>query len=133
VEFFKKLKILFEKIPIKNRFLSELGVNTSYSGFRYFMQGRKPEPSTTFLKKVCSNIDYEYIQIPIKLTDDGQKYKEELINQFLIDLEKHLDKYSGDKSRIYVKDFGKTSVVSSAVEAFSQDINDDLMDIDDLF
>lgn len=119
--FFSKLKIIFEKIPIKARFLKDLGFNISYSGFRYFMQDRKTTPSKKLIDKLCSNMEYEYITIPIKLNPENQLKKTELEDYFFADLESYLKRYEDDQTRIYAKEFGKESSVAKALAAFASE------------
>jgi len=134
--FFTKLKIVFEKIPIKARFLKDLGFNISYSGFRYFMQGRKPTPSKKLMENICDNIGYELVVIPVKIDEESQKLKDKLEEEFFVDLDEYLKKYENDPSRVYSKDFGGESSVAKALEAFSDEVDFDpnqKIDISDIF
>jgi len=134
--FFEKLKEVFEKIPIKARFLKDLGFNISYSGFRYFMQGRKNIPSKKLLDNLCSNMEYEYIMIPIKKDPSGLDAKIKLQEVFFKDLDKYLEKYASDPARVYSKEFGKESSVATAIAAFAADEAFDpneRIDMSDLF
>jgi hypothetical protein len=134
--FQEKLKEIFDKIPIKTKFLKDLGFNNSYSGFRYFMQDRKESPSKKLMDDLCQRMGYEYVMIPVKMNEDTIKKKEELENQFFTDLEEYLKQYEGDPTRVYVKHFGNESTVASAIEAFSLDeaIDEDKkIDVSDLF
>ena len=133
--FFSKLKMVFEKIPVKANFLKDLGFNISYSGFRYFMQGRKDIPSKELLRKLCDEMEYEYITIPVKLDTDNQALKDKISDQFFLDLEKYLKKYDGDQTRIYAKEFGGESATAKAISAFAQEkfIPDDKVDLSDIF
>ncbi len=134
--FFTKLKIIFGKIPIKARFLKDLEFNVSYSGFRYFMQDRKPSPSTALMNNLCDTMGYEFVTIPIKKSIDQQVIKENLENHFFGDLDNYLKKYDEDPSRIYTKDLSDQSTVGSAVDAFSvEDVFDvgDEITVADLF
>lgn len=134
--FFPKLKVIFDQIPIKARFLKDLGFNISYSGFRYFMQGRKPTPSKKLLENMCANMEYEYITIPVKLDEDQQAIKQALEDKFFGDLDLYLKKYENDPSRIYSKEFGKESSVANAIAAFStEDVFDpnEKVDYSDIF
>jgi hypothetical protein len=133
--FFRKLKIVFEKIPIKANFLKDLGFNISYSGFRYFMQGRKDLPSKDLLNRLCSEMNYEYITIPIKLDEKNQHKKQELEDQFFLDINTYLSKYKDDQMRIYAKEFGTESSVAKAISAFSEEEikPDDKIDLSDIF
>ncbi len=117
--FFAKLKVVFEDIPIKARFLKDLGFNISYSGFRYFMQGRRDTTSKKLLDNLSINMGYEYVTIPVKLNDEQQALKHNLEDSFFTDLDIYLKKYENDPSRIYSKEFGKESSVAKAIEAFS--------------
>lgn len=134
--FFSKLKEVFDKIPIKTKFLKDLGFNNSYSGFRYFMQDRKEVPSKKLMDKLCDNMGYEYIVLPVKLDEKNQKLKQEIEEQFFNDLDEYLKQYEGDTSRTYTKNYGDESSVASALEAFSYDdiFNPDAkIDASDLF
>jgi hypothetical protein len=134
--FFTKLKVVFEKIPIKARFLKDLGFNISYSGFRYFMQGRKQTPSKKLMEGMCDSMGYELVVIPIKLDEENQKIKDSLENKFFLDLDDYLKKYEDDPARVYSKDFGKESSVAKALEAFSSDTSFDpneKIDVSDFF
>jgi len=134
--FFKKLKIVFEKIPIKANFLKDLGFNISYSGFRYFMQGRKDIPSKDLLHKLCDQMEYEYITIPVKLDQSNQDLKEKITTQFFLDLDRYLKKYEGDQTRIYAKEFGNESSVAKAISAFADEEKfkpEDKVDLSDIF
>ena len=134
--FFSKLKVVFDKIPIKARFLKDLGFNISYSGFRYFMQGRKPTPSKKLMESICANMGYELTVIPIKNTPEHQKLKNVLEDQFFVDLNEYLKKYEGDPTRTYSKEFGKESSVANALAAFSTEAAFDpneKIDVSDLF
>jgi len=132
--FFIKLKDIFEKIPIKARFLKDLRLNISYSGFRYFMQGRKPRPSKELLHRLCENMDYEYITIPIKKNAKGEYYKSQLIEDFFEDLDTYLKKYADDPTRTYSKEFGKESSTATAIAAFSLDEKlTEKIDLSDIF
>jgi len=119
--FFERLKVVFDLIPIKARFLKDLGFNISYSGFRYFMQGRKQTPAKKLLEELTSNMGYEYITIPIKLDEEQQQIKAELEDKFFVDLDAYLEKYASDPARIYTKEFGKTSSTADALAAFSDE------------
>jgi len=137
-DFFKNLKEIFEKIPTKTRFLKDLGLNNSYTGFRYFMQDRKPEPSSKFMKSLCAEVGYEYLLIPVKDTEEHQKLKKKLQEDFEEDLKEYLTKYDGDTARLYAKNFGQESSISNAIEAFQEE--DELLldpskkiDVSDLF
>jgi len=134
--FFGKLKVVFEQIPIKARFLKDLGFNISYSGFRYFMQGRKDTPSKKLMEGICDKIGYELVIIPIKKDTEQQQIKESLENKFFTDLNDYLKKYEDDPTRTYSKDFGKESSVAKAIEAFSTEAAFDpneKIDVSDLF
>ena len=129
--FFERLKKTFKEIPIKTRFLKDLGFNNSYSGFRYFMQDRKETPSPKFMKKLCENLEYEYIMIPVKKTEESEKHLQVLENLFFDDLDTYLKTYEGDVARVYVKDFGNESIIADAAEAFSTtSVFDEEFDID---
>ena len=135
--FFTRLKIVFDKIPIKAKFLKDLDFNVSYSGFRYFMQGRKNIPSDALMTSLCDNMEYELVTIPIKKNNEQQAIKEQLENQFFGDLDVYLKKYGDDPVRSYVKDVSGESSVSNAIDAFSiEDVfadHDEKIDINDLF
>jgi hypothetical protein len=134
--FFTKLKIVFEKIPIKARFLKDLGFNISYSGFRYFMQGRKDTPSKKLMENLCNEMGYELITLPVKIEPEQQKLKDNLENSFFLDLDNYLKKYEDDPSRIYSKEFGKESSVAKALEAFASEEEYDpnkKIDVSDIF
>jgi hypothetical protein len=134
--FFGKLKVVFDKIPIKARFLKDLGFNISYSGFRYFMQGRKPTPSKKLMESMCDKMGYELVVIPIKKDTEQQQIKESLEDKFFVDLDDYLKKYEDDPARTYSKEFGKESSVAKALEAFSTEAAFDpneKIDVSDLF
>jgi len=134
MNFFDNLKKIFYKIPVKSRFLKDLGFSSYYSGFRYFMQERANRPSKILMEVLCDNMGYEYIIMPIRKTEDEQEKKEELFQFFFDDLEEYLKKYERDVSRIYTKDFGDESSIASAVEAFTKDeLKDEKIDVSDLF
>jgi hypothetical protein len=119
--FFKNLKEIFEEIPAKTRFLKDLGLNNSYTGFRYFMQNRKEEPSTKFMNLLCQELGYKYTLLPIKDTEEHNEIKNKLHAEFETDLKEHLKKYEKDPSRLYAKNYGQESSVSSAIEAFREE------------
>jgi len=134
--FFTRLKIVFDKIPIKARFLKDMELNISYSGFRYFMQGRKPTPSKKLMDGMTANMGYEYVTIPVKLDDEQQSIKKVLEDKFFADLDTYLEKYGDDPSRIYTKDFGNQSSTAVALASFStEDAFDpeERVDLSDLF
>ena len=134
--FFTRLKTVFDKIPIKARFLKDMNLNTSYSGFRYFMQDRNAEPSTQLMEKLCENMEYDLITIPVKRSADQQLIKQNLENTFFQDLDTHLEKYGDDPARTYVKHEGSSSVTAAATQAFSTDDTFDTVekiDVSDLF
>jgi len=136
MSFFGKLKEVFEKIPIKTKFLKDLGFNNSYSGFRYFMQDRKETPSRKLMEKLCGDMGYEYVVIPVKLDAENQQLKEKIEETFFKDLDEHLKQYSGDTPRTYVKNFGDESSIASALAAFSEEEifeTDTKIDVSDLF
>jgi hypothetical protein len=127
-DFFKKLKETLEEIPTKTRFLKDLGLNNSYTGFRYFMQDRKEEPSTKFMELLCEKVGYEYVLMPVKNIEEHQKIKEKLHSEFQSDLDEYLKKYEGDQARLYTKNFGQESSISKAVAAFESE--EELLDPD---
>jgi hypothetical protein len=134
--FFTRLKIVFNKIPIKAKFLKDMNLNISYSGFRYFMQGRKPTPSKKLMSGMTANMGYEYVTIPIKLNDEQQAIKKVLEDKFFADLDVYLEKYSDDPSRTYTKDFGGKSSTATALASFSTEDAfdpDERVDLSDLF
>jgi len=135
MSFFTKLKEVFEKIPIKTKFLKDLGFNNSYSGFRYFMQGRKGTPSKKLMDKLCNNMGYDYAIIPVKRTPEAKELQSKLEEEFFKDLDKYLELYEDDEPRVYTKHYGKESTVASAIEAFSTEKHDEknTIDISDLF
>jgi hypothetical protein len=136
MSFFSKLKEVFEKIPIKTRFLNDLGFNNSYSGFRYFMQDRKSKPSQKLMEKLCDRMNYDYVTIPVKRDPESQAKLQELEDQYFKDLEDYLKEYENDETRVYVKNYGKESTVASAIEAFSKEetFNEqEKIDVSDLF
>lgn len=136
MDFLNRLKEAFEAIPIKTKFLKDLGLNNSYSGFRYFMQDRKDAPSNKLMEKLCDEMDYDYVLVPVKRDEDIQKLKEKIEDQFFEDLDKYLDRYSGDTARTYLKDYGHESSLATALEAFTleEEVDSkDKIDISDLF
>ena len=126
--FFSNIKELLDEIPAKTKFLKDLDLNNSYTGFRYFMQGKKQEPSVKFMKKLCDETGYEYILLPVKPTEEHQIMKEKLQTEFRADLKDYLKKYEGDSARTYTKNFGTESSISNAVVAFENE--EDLLDPD---
>lgn len=132
--FYDKLKDIFEEIPNKTRFLKDLGLNSSYSGFRYFMHGRRAEPTSNLLSTISNELGYEYVQVPIKRDTEGSKLKEELQQNFLDDLSDYSQKYADDKARIYAKDFGGISTVAAALVVTEDELKiDDEIKASDLF
>ncbi len=123
--FFAGLKSLFEDIPAKTKFLTDLDFSNSYIGFRYFLQGHKEEPSPKFMKKLSEDLGYDYISIPIKRTAEHQAIRTKIEAEFTTDLEKLLTKYAGDTSRTYTKNKKEPSV-SEVITAFQ--IEKDLLD-----
>ena len=116
--FFTKLKIVFDKIPIKARFLKDMDLNTSYSGFRYFMQDRNPTPSKHLMENLCDNMEYDLITIPIKRSSDQKEIRAKLEETFFGDLDTYLEKYGDDPARVYSKKNSNSSS-ASAIEAFA--------------
>lgn len=136
-EFFGKLKETFEKIPTKTRFLKDLGLTNSYVGFRYFMHGRKEEPSQKFMELVSNELEYDYMPVPVKRTEEHQALKKQLEDDYIKDMEEYLKKYNGDKARVYVKNFGQESSTINAIEAFALEQEmldkDQIIDVVDIF
>ncbi len=134
--FFKKLKDTFEDIPSKAKFLDDMDFGNSYIGFRYFLQGRKDKPSDKFMEKICDEMDYNYIRIPVKRGEEN-KLLDQVHDEFNNDLKEYLKKYEGDSPRTYTKNRSGVSSVSAAVAAFEveQDILDPnkKLDVSDLF
>ena len=135
MSFFTRLKETFENIPIKTKFLKDLGFNNSYSGFRYFMQNRKGTPSMKLMNKLCNNMDYDFITIPVKRDPTSKALQAQLEDEFFKDLDKYLEQYQKDEPRIYTKHYGTESTVASAIEAFSEDeeTKTTKIDVSDLF
>jgi len=136
MNFFQKLKDTFEKIPIKTKFLKDLGFNNSYSGFRYFMQDRKETPSRKLMEKLCENMDYDYVVLPVKRDENTRALQEKIEETFFNDLNEYLKAYEGDQARVYVKNYGTESSVATAAEAFETDEHFDpnqRIDVSDLF
>ncbi len=123
--FFDKMKKILEDIPSKAKLLEDLGFNNSYVGFRSFLQGKKEQPSNAFMEKICDELDYDYIQVPVK-RDEDEDFIARLQDEFHRDLEKHLKKYEGDSVRTHTKNGAGISSVSAAVAAF--EIEDELLD-----
>ncbi len=134
--FLKKLKDIFNKIPSKTKFLDDIGFSNSYIGFRYFLQGRNEKPSAKFMEKICSELDYDYIRVPIKL-DEQNEFLDKLHDKFIEDLETYLEKYNDTPIRTYTKNKTGVSSVSAAVAAFEIEKEildpDKKLDVSDLF
>ncbi len=134
--FFKNMKDLFTDIPSKAKFLEDLGLGNSFVGFRYFLQGRNEEPSEKFMKKLCDELEYDYIQVPAK-RGESNELLDDLTDQFNQDLKQYLEKYEGDPTRSPNKPKTDKSTVSAAVAAF--EIEKELLepkeriDVSDLF
>ncbi len=136
MSFLKKLKESFEKIPTKTRFLKDLGLGNCYTGFTYFVQGRKDKPSPKLMKLITEELGYDFIQVPIKREGEHQQLKEKLENDFIDDLNEYLKKYEKDEGRFYLKNYGHESSAASAIEAFNaEDILNPSkkIDVTDLF
>ncbi len=135
--FFRGLKDLFDRIPSKTKFLTDIGFNNSYIGFRYFLQGRNDKPSTKFMEQLCEEVGYDYIRVPVKPGTDQEEIRDKLYEEFTSDLEEYLKKYEGDPARTYTKNKAGESSVSAAVAAFEveQDLLDPnkQLDVSDLF
>jgi hypothetical protein len=134
--FLDNLREVFNQIPVKTRFLKDLGLGNCYTGFTYFVQGRKDYPAPKLMKLLTEKTGYEYILIPVKKTEEHHKLKDKLEEDFLEDVKKYLEEYKKDKGRFYLKNYGNESVTASAIEAFGDTItNDDgtELDINDLF
>ena len=126
-EFYDNLKKIFEDIPNKTKFLKDMGLNSSYSGFRYFMHGRREEPTANLLATISNELDYEYIQVPIPRGEAGEELKKELQDNFLKDLKIYSERYSGDKARVYVKDMQGSSVH----QMFTEQMNEPKIELDE--
>lgn len=122
-KFFEGLKSLFEAVPSKTQFLKDIGFNNSYIGFRYFLQGHNDEPSVKFMKKMCNELGYEYILLPISPEKEHQEIKNKLQSEFSEDLKKYLKQYEGSPKRTFTK---RDDSVSLAVAAF--DVEKELLD-----
>lgn len=133
-EFYSKLKTIFENIPNKTNFLKDLGLNSSYSGFRYFMHGRRAEPTDSLLETIADEIEFEYVKVPIRKTPEGAQLKKQLQDEFLEELDSYTTKYEKDTARVYLKDFGGKSTVAavSADPTYSEIVNGEIS-IEDLF
>ncbi len=127
-DFFEGLKDLFEDIPAKTRFLKDLDFNSSYTGFRYFLQGHTKEPSEKFMEKICSELEYDYVRIPIKPGSDQDEIVAKLQSEFTTDVQKYLEKYEGDEARVYSNNRNGAGSVSEVVAAF--EVDKDLLESD---
>jgi len=135
--FLHSLKKIFEKIPVGAKFLKDIGLPSNYSGYRFFMLGRKSRPSLGLLNKMADKLDYKYVTLPIPNTIEGDKLIQESKEMFLEDLEKYIDKFKDDKPRIYMSKVTGHSVLGEMFEDESQDdfglsVDDDVS-ADDLF
>ncbi len=134
--FFKKLRDIFDGIPSKTKFLEDLGFNGSYIGFRYFLQERNDTPSDKFMDKMCDDMGYDYIKVPIKRGQDPN-IVDVLYDDFADDLDDHLAKYAGQTQRTYTKNKSGESSVSAAVAAFETEQElldpDKRIDVSELF
>ncbi len=134
--FLEKLKESFEKIPTKTRFLKDLGLGNCYTGFTYFVQGRKDTPAPKLMKLLTEEIDYDYVLVPVKRNEAHSKLKEQLETDFINDVDAYLKKYENDEGRFYLKNYGGESVTASAIKAFDEDDILDpskKIDVSDLF
>ncbi len=127
---------MFDQIPSKTKFLKDLDFNNSYIGFRYFLQERNPEPSIKFMEKMCSELGYDYMRIPIKSETDGHII-DKLQSDFTEDLKKYLKRYENEPQRTPTKSGNSKDNVSEAVAAFrlEQELLDSSkrLDVSDLF
>ncbi len=131
------MKDLFDTIPATSKFLEDLGFGSSYTGFRYFSQGHKDEPSEKFMELICDEMEYDYIKIPIKPGSTQDGLIQELEDEFIEDLKKHLEKYKNMPIRTHVKNKTGSSSVSAAVAAFENEADlldpDKQLDVSELF
>jgi len=134
--FFKKIKDIFDDIPSKTKFLEDLQFNGSYIGFRYFLQERNDTPSDKFMDKLCDEMNYDYIKVPIKRGQDPNIVNR-LYNDFTDDLQDYVEPYSSRPTRTFAKSKPGTSTVSNAVAAFETERDlldpDKILDVNDLF
>ncbi len=136
-DFFNKLKGMFDSVPSTTKFLEDLGFNNSYIGFRYFSQGHKEEPSPKFMEKLCDELEYDYVRVPVKPGSENEQLIQDLQDEFTNDLETYLKKYDGTPTRTYTKNKTGVSSVSAAVAAFEVEQElldpDKKLDVSDLF
>ncbi len=127
-EFFKKLKETFEKIPIKSKFLKDLDLLKNQTGFRYFMQGHHDEPNKNFMGTLCKELDYDYVMVPIKHSEDHYKIRDQLCSDFQSDLEVYVEKYDVDEPRSG-SGSGNTPQISAITEAaIAFEVEQDMLD-----
>jgi hypothetical protein len=134
--FLTELREVFKKIPTKTRFLKELGLGNCYTGFTYFIQERKDKPAPKLMKLLTEKIDYEYVLLPVKNTEEHKQLRKKLEDDFIVDVEQYLEKFKNDKGRTYLKDFGDESASAKALKAFEEDDSLDdseKINIEDLF
>lgn len=114
----------------------DLNFIRNYSGFRYFLLGKIDKPSKPFMERLADKLDYEMVTIPIKKTDENKLLIEKFKEDFFSSLEEHVSAYENDTSKVYLKDYGKTSSIDDAISEVDISENlfgDEKIDIEDLF
>ena len=133
--FFAALKQAFEKIPVGAKFLKDIGLPSNYSGYRFFMLGRKDRPSIGLIDNLSAKLGYKYVTIPIQNTIEGDKLIKEANEAFFEDLDNYIEKFKDDKPRIYMSKVTGHSVLGEMFEDESQDDSEKITDVsvEDLF
>ena len=136
MDLYTKLLEQLKAIPLKTKFLADIGLKNSYTGFRYFVNGRNKLPSKKFMEVYSEKLGYDFRFIPVKKDSETEQLIKDLEDRFLEDSAEYLKKYSNDKKRVYAtKEFGNESVLNDAISSFEEDLKNSTkkIDISDLF
>ncbi len=136
VKFFENIKKIFDKIPVKSKFLKDLHLMKNQTGFRYFMQGHHSEPNRKFMEILCEELDYDYVLVPINHSDKHREIRDKLLLDFETDLDTYVEKYKQDEPRTGSQVTKETSALAEANIAFDADVDFDpnkQIDISGLF
>jgi hypothetical protein len=134
MNFYETLREKLNKVPVKMSLIKDLEIQNNHTGLRYFLQEKKDKPSMTVMEKLCEKIDYQMMVIPVKNGSNSEEIKK-LHTSFFEDLDKYLEKYAGEKERVYTKKFGERSAIADATRAFDDsEVPDEVkIDVSDLF
>ncbi len=135
--FFKNIKAVFDKIPVKSKFLKDLNLLKNQTGFRYFMQGHHEEPNKKFMAILCQELGYDYTIVPIKRDEEHRTLRDKLCQDFSDDLNVFVQRYSKDEPRSGGNQDQNRSILDEATIAFETEKElldpSKQLDVSDLF